>query len=58
MMIGLPGSGKTSYAKKYLMNNNTVYLSSDQIRIDMFGYEDQNHNDKVFERMKNGKDCT
>ena len=53
MMIGLPGSGKTSYAKKYLMNNNTVYLSSDQIRIDMFGYEDQNHNDKVFERMKN-----
>lgn len=52
IMIGLPGSGKSSYAKKYLLTNNSVYLSSDQIRIDMYGFEDQTHNAEVFNRMK------
>ena len=52
IMIGFPGSGKSSYAKKYLLTNNSVYLSSDQIRIDMYGFEDQTHNGEVFERMK------
>ena len=52
IMIGFPGSGKSSYAKKYLLTNNSVYLSSDDIRVDMFGFEDQTHNAEVFERMK------
>lgn len=52
IMIGTPGSGKTTYAKKYLISNNTKYLSSDQIRIEMFGFEDQNHNDDVFKKMQ------
>ena len=52
IMIGIPGSGKTKYAKELLNNNNTVYLSSDDIRVDMFGFEDQTHNTEVFERMK------
>ena len=52
IMIGMPGSGKTSYAKKHLLTSNSVYLSSDQIRIDMYGFEDQTHNGEVFERMK------
>lgn len=52
IMIGIPGSGKSSYAKKYLLTNNSVYLSSDQIRIDMYGFEDQTHNDVVFKTMK------
>lgn len=52
IMIGFPGSGKSSYAKKHLLTNNSVYLSSDQIRIDMYGFEDQTHNGEVFERMK------
>lgn len=52
IMIGMPGSGKTSYAKKHLLTNNSVYLSSDQTRIDMYGFEDQTHNGEVFERMK------
>ena len=53
IMIGIPGSGKTSYARSILQNESTVYLSSDQIRIDMFGYESQTDNEKVFNRMRN-----
>lgn len=52
IMIGIPGSGKTKYAKTELLTDNTVYLSSDDIRVDMFGFEDQTHNAEVFERMK------
>ena len=52
IMIGIPGSGKSSYAKKYLLTNNSVYLSSDDIRIELYGFEDQTHNDVVFETMK------
>ena len=52
IMIGIPGSGKSSYAKKYLLTNNLVYLSSDDIRIELYGFEDQTHNTEVFERMK------
>lgn len=53
MIIGLPGSGKSSYVKKFLLNDNCVYLSSDVIRMEMFGFEDQTQNDKVFNKMKN-----
>ena len=64
VMIGIPGSGKSNYAKKCLINDNTEYLSSDDIRIELYGFEDQTHNDVVFETMKkrtlnvlrNGKD--
>ena len=52
IMIGIPGSGKSNYAKKYLLINNSVYLSSDDIRIELYGFEDQTHNTEVFERMK------
>lgn len=52
IMIGIPGSGKSNYAKKYLLTNNSVYLSSDDIRIELCGFEDQTHNDIVFETMK------
>ena len=52
IMIGIPGSGKSNYAKKYLLINNSVYLSSDDIRIELYGFEDQTHNDVVFETMK------
>lgn len=64
IMIGIPGSGKSNYAKKCLINDNTEYLSSDDIRIELYGFEDQTHNNVVFETMKkrtlnalrNGKD--
>lgn len=52
IMIGIPGSGKSQYAREYLLDENTVYLSSDDIRVDMFGFEDQTHNGEVFDRMK------
>ena len=52
IMIGIPGSGNSNYAKKYLLINNSVYLSSDDIRIELYGFEDQTHNDVVFETMK------
>lgn len=54
MLIGLPASGKTEYAKKLQMKmgiGNTKHLSSDCIRKELFGYECQEHNDKVFEEM-------
>ena len=34
MLIGLPGSGKSTWAEKYVTeNSNTVIISSDKIRI-------------------------
>jgi len=35
IMCGCPGSGKTTYAKKYLMNDNTIYVSRDEIRFSL-----------------------
>ena len=52
IIIGIPGSGKSNYAKRYLLTNNSVYLSSDDIRVELYGFEDQTHNDVVFETMK------
>ena len=62
MMVGLSGSGKSTYAKKL----NAKIISSDAIRAEVFGDEnDQTHNAQVFEILhkkvieclKNGEDC-
>ena len=50
MIIGIPGSGKTTFCKRFF--KNVVYLSSDNMRVAMFGFEDQTHNGDVFTRMK------
>lgn len=50
VMVGIPGSGKTEMAK-YLLKNaeNTVYISSDEIRKEIFGDDrDQSDNARVF----------
>lgn len=52
IMIGIPGSGKSNYAKNNLLKSTVEYLSSDDIRIELYGFEDQTHNDVVFETMK------
>lgn len=40
MLVGIPGSGKTTYAKKYIRNyENTIHISSDKIRKEIFGDE-------------------
>lgn len=36
LTIGLPGSGKTTYSKKYAGENGFDYISSDEIRYDRF----------------------
>jgi predicted kinase len=38
ILCGIPGSGKTTYAKDYMeRNSNTVHLSSDAIRKELYG---------------------
>ena len=52
MLVGLPGSGKTYYANKYLKQENTTILSSDEIRKALLGSEDaQWGNSIVFDAM-------
>ena len=54
LLVGPPGSGKTTYAEKYLSeHSNTVYLSSDKIRKELWGDENtQGDNNEVFYRMQ------
>lgn len=57
MMIGLPGSGKSTVARKLSERENAVIVSSDDIRKELFGNdENQSNNKKVFkiveERIK------
>lgn len=47
ILVGLPGSGKTTYANKHLRKKNTFVLSSDAIRKDVFGDETAQHNNKL-----------
>lgn len=53
IMIGLPGSGKDTLANKIKEVNKTknILLSSDDIRNELFGWEDQSKNGCVFEEM-------
>lgn len=50
IMFGLPGSGKDTYIKDH--HTDEVVLSSDNIRVELYGYEDQSHNKEVFDVMK------
>lgn len=57
LLIGIPGSGKSFYAKKYdydrIFKHNTTILSSDEIRKQLYGDEnDQTHNEEVFQYIK------
>lgn len=53
MTIGLPCTGKTTYAKqmKDKYKDNVVVLDSDDIRLELFGEELQTNNEKVFNTM-------
>ena len=51
MMIGLPYSGKSYFVNKYKAEND-IYISSDEIRKELYGDEsDQTNPSKVFEIM-------
>lgn len=54
MLVGLPGSGKTTYAKQHLeKNENIVHISSDAIREEIYGDESvQNDPNRVFRLMQ------
>lgn len=54
MLCGLPGSGKSTFAKKYIsMHPGTIHLSSDAIRKELWGDEAvQGDNSQVFTLMQ------
>ena len=66
LLVGIPGAGKTTYANEYKKSNlNTIHLSSDIIRAELYGDESiQGNPAEVFslmqkraiEALNNGKD--
>lgn len=54
LLVGVPGSGKTTYAKNYIKQNyNTIHLSSDAIRQELYGDENiQGNPGDVFSLMQ------
>ena len=54
LLVGIPGSGKTTYAKNYIERNaNTIHLSSDAIRNELYGDENiQGNPGDVFSLMQ------
>ena len=54
LLVGIPGSGKTTYGEKYVVeHSNTIHLSSDKIREELWGNEDtQGDNNEVFSLMQ------
>lgn len=50
VMVGLPGSGKDTYIRQYLTDCKVV--SSDDIRLELFGFEDQTKNVETFNEMR------
>lgn len=54
LLVGPPGSGKTSYAAKYINEHpETIHLASDRIRAELWGSEEiQGDNNEVFSLMQ------
>lgn len=54
LLVGIPGSGKTTYAKDYIERNaNSIHLSSDGIRKELYGDENiQGNPGDVFSLMQ------
>lgn len=49
MMVGLSGSGKSTYAHKLAQENNAIIFSSDGLREELYGdINDQTHNHELF----------
>lgn len=52
MMVGLPGSGKSTYAEKLSKERSAIICSSDKVREDLYGDENsQSNNDEVFKLL-------
>lgn len=50
IMVGLPGSGKNTYIRDHL--SDYTIISSDDIRVELYGFEDQTRNKEVFNLMR------
>jgi predicted kinase len=49
VMVGLPASGKSTYAYKLAQENNAIIFSSDDLREELYGdVNDQEHNHELF----------
>lgn len=59
MMVGLPASGKSTYAIQLAEKISAMVFSSDDLRREMFGdVENQDNNQKLFQELhKRIKDC-
>ena len=52
ILIGLPGSGKSYFTRKYKNDKNTVIISSDEIRLNNYGnIFNLTTNKKVFNKV-------
>ncbi|MBR5320703.1 MAG: AAA family ATPase [Clostridia bacterium] len=53
LLCGIPGSGKTTYAQKYIKEHGGIHLSSDLIRKELYGDESiQGNPHEVFSLMQ------
>lgn len=51
-LVGLSGSGKSTWAEEFVKDNDAEVLSSDRLRLELFGDEnDQRHNSEVFNEL-------
>ena len=53
VLMGYPGSGKSTFLKSIEMKRNDLILSSDDLREELFGFRDQTHNKELFEELYN-----
>lgn len=54
MMCGLPGSGKSTYAKRLAEEGGILYFSSDELRVELFGnIAHQEDNAVIFQELRN-----
>lgn len=52
MMVGLPASGKSTYAKKLADKEKAIILASDELRKELFGdVNDTEHNNELFQEL-------
>lgn len=51
MLIGLPASGKSTYTNQFKDREDTMVISSDEIREELFGSRSQEDNSRVFQEM-------
>lgn len=51
VFMGYPGCGKSYIAKQLATKTTDLYLSSDELREEMFGFRDQTRNDELFAEL-------